>query len=383
MAKMNIWKKKSREKEEVPIDGQTFQFEKGDLNLRNIHYWQENPRLEGKAKDFEDNDEGTVNEKIMDLMLGPDKIRKLANQIDKDGGLRMPIWVGEDEDGKYVVYDGNRRYSAILHLQKATGKPKYNTIKAVLMEAPGLTFVQRLAISTAFNTDGVKEWSPYARAEMLTNLYDNKMQEGSDEKGALKFAQSAMTGAGGVAQIKAMIDSHRLINKYKLSNDRFSIVNEGYVKAIHRKQKARTIEVASQPDLLEKVFIKTLKKAVKSEGAAFNAQLFRNKIKTIWKGSIADDELSKKTWKDFSKDVVHLDDAVDNFEAAQLGGLERKKIDDFHEFVTKVRNQKKIIAAIANDRKFRNKIGKLDQIMDLLLMGVDNLNKAKGKRKKK
>ena len=380
---MNIWKKKSREKEEVPVDGQTFQFSKGDLNLGYIHYWQENPRLEGKAKDFEDNDEGTVNEKIMDLMLGPDKIRKLANQIDKDGGLRMPIWVGEDEEGKYVVYDGNRRYSAILHLQKVTRKPKYNTIKAVLMEAPGLTFVQKLAISTAFNTDGVKEWSPYARAEMLTNLYDNKIQEGSDEKGALKFAQSAMTGAGGVAQIKAMIDSHRLINKYKLSNDRFSIVNEGYVKAIHRKQKARTIEVASQPDLLEKVFIKTLKKAVKSEGAAFNAQLFRNKIKTIWKGSIADDELSKKTWKDFSKDVVHLDDAVDSFEAAQLGGLERKKIDDFHEFVTKVRNQKKIITAIANDRKFRNKIGKLDQIMDLLLMGVDNLNKAKGKRKKK
>jgi len=380
---MNIWKKKSREKEKVPIDGQTFQFSKGDLNLGYIHYWQENPRLEGKAKDFEDNDEGTVNEKIMDLMLGPDKIRKLANQIDKDGGLRMPIWVGEDEEGKYVVYDGNRRYSAILHLQKVTRKPKYNTIKAVLMEAPGLTFVQKLAISTAFNTDGVKEWSPYARAEMLTNLYDNKIQEGSDEKGALKFAQSAMTGAGGVAQIKAMIDSHRLINKYKLSNDRFSIVNEGYVKAIHRKQKAKTIEVASQPDLLEKVFIKTLKKAVKSEGAAFNAQLFRNKIKTIWKGSIADDELSKKTWKDFSKDVVHLDDAVDSFEAAQLGGLERKKIDDFHEFVTKVRNQKKIITAIANDRKFRNKIGKLDQIMDLLLMGVDNLNKAKGKRKKK
>ena len=81
---MNIWKKKSREKEEVPIDGQTFQFSKGDLNLGYIHYWQENPRLEGKAKDFEDNDEGTVNEKIMDLMLGPDKIRKLANQIDKD-----------------------------------------------------------------------------------------------------------------------------------------------------------------------------------------------------------------------------------------------------------------------------------------------------------
>ena len=228
---MNIWKKKSREKEEVPIDGQTFQFSKGDLNLGYIHYWQENPRLEGKAKDFEDNDEGTVNEKIFDLMLDPDKIRKLANQIDKDGGLRMPIWVGEDEEGKYVVYDGNRRYSAILHLQKVTRKPKYNTIKAVLMEAPGLTFVQKLAISTAFNTDGVKEWSPYARAEMLTNLYDNKMQEGSDEKGALKFAQSAMTGAGGVAQIKAMIDSHRLINKYKLSNDRFSIVNEGYVKA--------------------------------------------------------------------------------------------------------------------------------------------------------
>ena len=380
---MNIWKTKSREKEEVPIDGQTFQFEKGDLNLRYIHYWQNNPRLEGRAKNFIDDDEGTTNEKIFDLMYEPDKIRNLANQIDKDGGLRLPIWIGEDEDGKYVVYDGNRRYSAILHLQKNTSKPKYNTIKAVLMEAPGLTYVQRLAISTAFNTDGVKEWSPYARAEMLTNLYDNKMLEGSDEKEALKFAQSAMIGAGGVSQIRAMIDSHRLINKYKLSKDRFSIVNEGYVKAANRKQKAKTIEVVSQPDLLEKVFIKTLKKAVKSEGAAFNAILFRNKIKTVWKGSITDDELSKKTWKDFSKDVVHLDDAVDSFEAAQLGGLERKKIDDFHEFVTKVRNQKKIITAIANDRKFRNKIGKLDQIMDLLLMGVDNLNKAKGKRKKK
>ena len=63
--------------------------------------------------------------------------------------------------------------------------------------------------------------------------------------------------------------------------------------------------------------------------------------------------------------------------------VQYRNVGIFHEFVTKVRNQKKIIRAIADDRKFRNKIGKLDQIMDLLLMGVDNRDKAKGKRKKK
>ena len=240
MAKINIWKKKYRDKEDAPIDGQTFQFEKGELDTKYIHYWQENPRLEGKAKGFVDGDEGTIRDQIWDLMFVPDNIRLLANQIHKDGGLRMPIWVGEDEDGKLVVYDGNRRFSAILQLQKVhPDKEKYKTIKAVLMEADGLTYVQRLAISTAFNTDGVKEWSPYAKAEMLFNLYENKRQEGCSEDEALRFAKSAMTNSGSIANIKAKIATHRLINKYKLSNDRFAIVDEGYTKAKQRKSKAR------------------------------------------------------------------------------------------------------------------------------------------------
>ena len=84
------------------------------MKLKYVNYWQSNPRLEGKAEDYEDSeDKGTINEQILDLMFHQDNIRELANQIHKDGGLRLPIWVGEDEDGKLVVYDGNRRFSAI------------------------------------------------------------------------------------------------------------------------------------------------------------------------------------------------------------------------------------------------------------------------------
>lgn len=382
MPQLNIWKKKDKEKESVPIDGRTFKFEKGQLNLDYIHYWQENPRLEGRAKDFIDDDEGTVNEKIFDLMLEPDKIRSLANQIDKDGGLRLPIWVGEDETGKYVVYDGNRRYSAILHLQKVTGKEKYNTIKAVLMQADDLTFVQRLAISTAFNTDGVKEWSPYARAEMLTNLYDNKIEEGCDEKEAIKFASEAMRNAGSPKAIKAQIDTHRLINKHKLDNDRFAIVNEGYVKAKHRIDKAKIMKSEGEnPVLLERIFIKNLKEAGKKVN--FNANQFRGKIKTVWKGSLETDELSVSTWKDFEKGEIAIDDAIEKFEAAQLGGFERKKIDEFHEFVRLMRNQKKIITALYDDEPLRRKIKNLDNIIGLLLTGAENTKLAKEARGKK
>lgn len=380
-----MWSKKYKDKEDVPIDGQTFQFEKGELYSRYIHYWQENPRLEGKAKDFVDDDDGTVNEKIFDLMYEPDNIRLLANQIDKDGGLRLPIWVGEDDDGKLVVYDGNRRYSAILHLQKTKpNEEKYKTIKAVLMEADGLTYVQRLAISTAFNTDGVKEWSPYAKAEMLVNLYENKRQEGCSEDEALRFTKSAMRNSGSVLNIKAAIKTHTLINRYKLRNDRFAVVEAGYTKSKHRKSKARIMKAEGEdPVVIEKIFIKTLKKAEKTNGENFNSSEFRQKIASVWKGSLESDEVSTSTWKDFLKEDIHLDDAIERFEVAQLGGFERKRINDFYDFVKPIKNQKKIITALYDDKRLRKKIVNLDTLIGVMLDGSANTERSKKRRKEK
>ncbi len=374
-----IWEKKDKECEKVPVSGKIFNFPKGEVKLKYVNYWQSNPRLEGKAEDYEDSeDKGTINEQILDLMFQPDNIRELANQIHKDGGLRLPIWVGEDEDGKLVVYDGNRRFSAILHLQKTTGEQKYNSIRAVLMDAPGLSYVQRLAISTANNTDGVKEWSPYAKAEMLSNIFVSKMSEVNDEKAALEYCKEAMPSQKSHAGIKAQIDSHRLINKHKLDNNTFSIVHEGYVKDKQRKLKDKIIvsDGGSEKEL-ETLFVKTLKKAQRSENVNFNANQFRGKIKTIWKGSLEEDELSKSTWNDFKKGELHIDDAIDSFEAALLGGVERKKIDEFHEFVRKVRNQKKIISALYDDNKLRKKITNLENIIGTMLAGANNQERSK------
>lgn len=380
---MPLWIERYEGKKRISITGKRFLLEQGEMDLKRIFYWQSNPRLEGDARSFEDDDEGTVNDKIFDLMYGPERIRELAKQIHEDGGVNEPIWVGKNEDGLYVVYDGNRRYSAVLHLRKQYPK-KYKSIPAVLMEADGLNYSQMLAISTSQNTDGPKEWSPYAKAEMLTNLYDNQIEEGSNEREALVFAKNSMKGAGTIAAVKNQIESHRLINKHNLQKDRFSIVSGGYVTSKHRKAKAaEMVSDGEKPGQLEKIFVKTLKRAERSEKEAFNALQFRDKIKVVWKGGTESDELSKSTFQEFLEGELHLDDAVESFEVAKLGGIERKKIDEFYDFVKGAKNKKKIISALYDDAPLKKKINDLGRYIDLIIKAANNTEDAKIARKKK
>ena len=79
---MDIWEKKDKECEKVPVSGKIFNFPKGEVKLKYVNYWQSNPRLEGKAEDYEDSeDKGTINEQILDLMFQPDNIREYKNDV--------------------------------------------------------------------------------------------------------------------------------------------------------------------------------------------------------------------------------------------------------------------------------------------------------------
>jgi hypothetical protein len=149
-----------------------------DLDVKDLVLDLENPRffylrLKGK---------GSVSEaELQSEIEKDDSLPQLVKAI-RTSGVQDPIWVRE-ENGKYVVIEGNRRTVVLRHLLKDGVKPTkdgvtYGTVKAFILPkgtSPTDTLLQKARLQT-----GKKEWGAFNVAAVTHALRHQYLMELED-----------------------------------------------------------------------------------------------------------------------------------------------------------------------------------------------------------
>lgn len=150
------------------------------IPLDNLIFDKDNPRLPNSINKTE--------ESILEWMLNKENIIELMNSIGEKGffpGEPILIVPPQDkkEDEKFIVIEGNRRYTASLLLSYPEKAPiKKTSVSEVSLQAthrpeelPALVFNSREEILDYLgyrHITGVEAWDALAKARYLSQLYD-------------------------------------------------------------------------------------------------------------------------------------------------------------------------------------------------------------------
>lgn len=144
------------------------------LNIDEIKLDYENPRI---AKALETYPKETLTSEQISLALGGGtddpsgtSYSTLKESIRTNGGIINPIMVNKEEDGSYVVIEGNTRVQIYRELRRYNTKGNWDTIQALVFE--NLSTEEKDAIRLQSHLVGPREWDPYSKAKYL-NLLSN------------------------------------------------------------------------------------------------------------------------------------------------------------------------------------------------------------------
>lgn len=156
------------------------------VSIDALRYDALNPRIPRSINSQDEN-------QILEWMLSRENVTDLMNSIGEKGffpGEPLLVINDEKEDGKYIVVEGNRRYTASLLLLNPTKAPiKKNTVAEIANNAkfhpnelPVLCFSSREDILDYLgyrHITGVEAWDALAKARYLSQLWD-RLDQGLD-----------------------------------------------------------------------------------------------------------------------------------------------------------------------------------------------------------
>lgn len=93
-------------------------------------------------------------------------------------GQVTPIQVTKDDNGKYIVIDGRRRIKALRLLKETTKDPQWNTISAVLVDAPLDT---RSVLGLSAIENNLRTENPLTDLQAIRYLMENNPQISEQE----------------------------------------------------------------------------------------------------------------------------------------------------------------------------------------------------------
>ena len=143
-----------------------------DLKINEVELDMSNPRI---AKYIEMYDKDSLTSEALALALGSGvedsgqtNYNSLFNSIRTNKGIIHPILVNHQEDGKYVVIEGNTRLKIYQEFKENGVDGDWDTIPSIVYEK--LTPEEIHAIRLQSHLVGPREWDPYSKAKYLYNL---------------------------------------------------------------------------------------------------------------------------------------------------------------------------------------------------------------------
>ncbi len=128
----------------------------------------------------------------------------LKASIKTNGGVIHPIIVNKQQDGKFVVIEGNTRVAIYNEFnQDKKMKGNWDTIPAIVYKS--LTQAQIDAIRLQAHLVGTREWDPYSKAKYLDFLYNAEN---------LSMNQVIDFCGGNRTQVLRYIDAYKLMESH-------------------------------------------------------------------------------------------------------------------------------------------------------------------------
>lgn len=143
-----------------------------DLDIKKIELDMSNPRI---AKFIEIYDKNNLNSEQLALALGSGEedsdqtnYSSLYNSIKTNKGIIHPIIVNHQNDGKYIVIEGNTRVQIYKEFKENKVEGNWDTIPSIVYD--NLSESQKHAIRLQSHLVGPREWDPYSKAKYLNYL---------------------------------------------------------------------------------------------------------------------------------------------------------------------------------------------------------------------
>ena len=334
--------------------------------INQIYLWQENPRLEGDCVHLEDDEEGTIQHKLELKLFHNDEIRRLMHKIREDGGVNEPIYLYRppERPGMTVVFDGNCRFASVrkLHTDDPNNS-RWQTIPAILIE--GVDYSTAVEISIRQNVDGQIDWSPYALACSLSDMKAKKMEEGLDEDEAIKAAAEIVKSAHGLQKVKKLLHAREFIKEYMpRDKNKFSAVLEGYITPISSPKNRKIIEEGHfKENEIDQMVLRCIKKEKN-----FDSKVFRDKLKKVWNGALSENSLKREHFEDLVAGRISLQRASEVIAQTVEGELERKKLNEFLEFIdSSPQSRKHIMRTLAENQELEETVIKIREELKSLI----------------
>ncbi|MCI1015033.1 ParB N-terminal domain-containing protein [Herbaspirillum sp. C7C2] len=130
-------------------------------------------------------EDGTSDSTVIEEMLDDEGVQNLMNSIGHQGYFPgEPLLVAPDENGKYIVVEGNRRLAAVKLLNGELAPPPRKSRSVALLRAdaiyqpielPCIVYPQRADVLRYLgyrHITGIKEWDALSKARYLVELRD-------------------------------------------------------------------------------------------------------------------------------------------------------------------------------------------------------------------
>ena len=212
------------------IRGKTINFEEKLLDINNISFYSNNPRIASIVSTIPKDE--LTDDLIDEKLWNSNNTHKLKRQIEADGGLIHSIIVF---DGK--VLEGNTRLCCYRHLFEETGDDRWKLIRVqVILDELSQDDIYRLLCSE--HIDGKIEWDPFEKGNLFHKMHKEELKS---------FEDIATLTKESCNSIRQMIKAYELmIENGETNKKRFSHFLELVKSDGIRKHKNKDPEVVSK-----------------------------------------------------------------------------------------------------------------------------------------
>lgn len=166
------------------VGGENIHFEIKSLNIFDLKYYPQNPRISSILERFQGN--ATQEDIEREMWEKLEYItHDLYTDIKKNGGLQDEIIVYDNE-----VLEGNSRLCAYRHLYKnESDKEKWKYIRAKVIKIP-LTHKQLNTLLCQQHIKGKKDWDAYEKAAYMVRMNEEDRMESEEISKLTNFSEN-------------------------------------------------------------------------------------------------------------------------------------------------------------------------------------------------
>lgn len=361
-----------------------FDVKNGYAKIRDLHFWEDNPRIYSILEQKRDEDELNKSYIFSELRRTSD-FNSLLKDIKADGFINEALWVVYDKDSKnYVVYEGNTRLAVSMQLFETTGDKKWSEIEVnVMPDTTDHKFLKKL-VGTV-HLKGKNKWQPFeAKGWLYRETIDARATEGSISKAQKKVAKDYDQK---ITDVKNAYNLVSFFNDYKLGpahqKSHFSYWEE--VVKQPALQKVRNYfnnpentegEVEnSTRNQFDKLLIKKIIEGVevKRVSAGGGEGAFRKDIKVISEAFTKNGD--KELIFDLLNNKYSIQNAVLQAEAGGSNDNDYQYVKEFSIFMHQIEKRKALRSSLKKYPDMTNILGSITESVQAISIDIDSLRK--------